>query len=472
MHGKIKLKRVSAGAEKKSIIIISAVLFCSVTLIAWSFFLSSEESLVLLKLSGIFYTFVLFFSIIFSINNFGAFSALSVFLVWWELVRFFLPKLPIFINGLSHHVAIDNAGYEINYVATTSIVYEAIFMGLVVASYGLFKLSISKQGFSYTKRLPFYLAVLLVGLISLLSFFYIYIRAGSVASLLMQRGMLDEDRIINQVGGFYYIVLKSSVIFALVWFCGLDKNNLNIRFWLFLTLFLMLNFLVTGSRSGIIIPLVLVGYVYCRDIRDIPLKYIFLGVFAAIFILGAVGQFRGQTQKVDDFSEVSVEGGVSDSFSGGLDVLSSYAGEVSGVFAIIHHVPLNHDYLYGESYKSIFYAPIPGFMIGSKPASGGRLLSEKIYNNPNNSIPPGNVGEAYWNFGVLGVFIVGLVFGVFLRVCDSFMKSNESPFFLPVFTVTLFFFQPNSNSFYFWIHSIVPALFYAIMIYGFPRRVG
>jgi hypothetical protein len=78
-------------------------------------------------------------------------------------------------------------------------------------------------------------------------------------------------------------------------------------------------------------------------------------------------------------------------------------------------------------------------------------------------MPPGAVGEAYWNFNIMGVIIVFTLFGVILRILGSFFLANvHSPFVMTFYVITIQSLQPTQNSFRGWVGLLVPLLVVAI----------
>ncbi len=82
--------------------------------------------------------------------------------------------------------------------------------------------------------------------------------------------------------------------------------------------------------------------------------------------------------------------------------------------------------LFGETYlKNVVLCFIPRVMWPSKPRGVGVRCAEVFFGRYGvGGIPPGTVGEAYWNGLIPGVVLVHLVFGVFLRFLDSMMRKN------------------------------------------------
>lgn len=95
-----------------------------------------------------------------------------------------------------------------------------------------------------------------------------------------------------------------------------------------------------------------------------------------------------------------------------------------------HETPSRIDYLGGETYALLPLILVPRFIDSDKPATqaGMALLNFRygIFTSEELSttaIGWGLVAEAYANFGYLGVFVVGLLFGAFCGMLESWSKD-------------------------------------------------
>jgi oligosaccharide repeat unit polymerase len=84
---------------------------------------------------------------------------------------------------------------------------------------------------------------------------------------------------------------------------------------------------------------------------------------------------------------------------------------------IINAVPNRLPLAYGRSIAVWFVAPIPRQVWPDKPnISSGKEIADKVYGQPTGGgIPPGLVGELYWNFALPGALLGALLAGLLLR---------------------------------------------------------
>ena len=109
---------------------------------------------------------------------------------------------------------------------------------------------------------------------------------------------------------------------------------------------------------------------------------------------------------------------------------------------IINHLPEPLEYRYGSTIFVWLIAPVPRGMYPSKPmVNSGPYLGRTLYGTKVSGVPPGAIGELYWNFHIAGVIFGMALIGRFLRfVYNSFKRCDVDPsIIIPVY---LFAFLP------------------------------
>jgi hypothetical protein len=80
------------------------------------------------------------------------------------------------------------------------------------------------------------------------------------------------------------------------------------------------------------------------------------------------------------------------------------------------------------------------------------------------------VGEAYWNFHVLGIIAVFLAWGWFLRwVGRVYLENRESGAVIAFYAVTILIAEPNTSALYEWILTLLPMV---VLAYFILQRKG
>lgn len=172
---------------------------------------------------------------------------------------------------------------------------------------------------------------------------------------------------------------------------------------------------ISSSRNTILYLLFTLLLTYHYQRKRIPILNILTFIILGFVLLGFMGSLRQQAystasgrvhQQIDDRNAALHTLAYNAHFVG--------VGKTS---VILKQVPDKHDYLFGQSYLSIFYAPIPRSLWHNKPVVRiGRFVGVSLYERSTLSgVPPGLIGEAYLNFGWPGIIIILYIFGTFCK---------------------------------------------------------
>lgn len=108
---------------------------------------------------------------------------------------------------------------------------------------------------------------------------------------------------------------------------------------------------------------------------------------------------------------------------------------------IINSVPDDLPYANGATIASYLVAPVPRSLWPGKPViSPGTEVGLVIFDNDRSGVPPGLIAESYWNFGVVGLLLIPLLFGWVLRFSHDRTAPyvRESPAVTLVYAVCVF----------------------------------
>jgi oligosaccharide repeat unit polymerase len=308
-------------------------------------------------------------------------------------------------------------------------------------------------------------------LISALAVLMITSKGGGIGDLLLERGRASDQRIAFRLGSHWHYLASVATVFPAVSLAFKPSSVRRMGYWFILAGSIVLSFVATGSRSGVIVPLIAAGLIWILRSGQIPYKVVFAGAAATLVMLGALGGFRVATRGADDLRSIDYEVSVVETFLAGIRELADQATSNSGQLAILGRVPAEVDYLYGRSYLSIPYAVIPSRLSGEKPDAAGKLNAALIYGNPLSGIPAKPVGEAYWNFSYAGPFLIFLFYGVILKSIWAFSKPNlHHPIIAVLYVYVLLFLTPSSNDFYNFIHEASPAILFGLVAGQWFRR--
>jgi oligosaccharide repeat unit polymerase len=205
-----------------------------------------------------------------------------------------------------------------------------------------------------------------------------------------------------------------------------------------------------GSRSWAVEILAMVLIV--RHSLDRPVR------MRSLVLIGAIGmllfsmyfEYRNLTHEGIEESEIR-----SMDFA---DVELLYTGVLGGrnfdmmdnLLSIVHFTPVQLHHLDGSSYLHYFVNLVPRRLWEGKPKGVGSILAEKVYGWKIGGAPPGAIGEAYFNYGVLGIFPALFLLGLFGRIVATYARAHpRNPFAIFVLAAgCIFVLMVTRGSFY------------------------
>jgi len=433
-----------------------------------------EPPLIQVWLAFIAYGVVLALPFIWYRPSWGWLHPLVFLVLWAELARSVLRKISIYATGLPAHDVMPAASSAVlNGVVTEALLLKAVgLMAMYTGFMSAGRLTAPRLEFKQPNHLALKTGVLTA--VSLLALLMLVNAAGSVGALMLQRGLPAEARIFTdpnmRIAAYMVGLLKPA---CLVWF-ALKPKAWRSPVWLaFFGIAMLIGFMATGSRSGVAIPVLQAGVIWILHNRRIPYQAIVIGFVFSMLVLGIGGAFRQASTEAESLAEVEVDVGLVNSVTNGFQGMVRYGASHSGYYAILASVPDNVGFLWGESYLSIPVAPIPSAVLPfEKPEAGGKLNAKRIFSIRSGGVPPGSIGEAYWNFGIPGVIVVMALFGVVLKWFYRLYVVNQARgWVMVVYVITLFSLRPSSPPIYGWLHAMVPIAIYLILFCGFPATI-
>lgn len=404
------------------------------------------------------------------IKGWGWFHPL-VFTSLWLFVRQVLPKSSLFVDGLAQHEAL--LGYteaSLNVVVAASLGLQAFALLITYLGYATApKFKVPSFSFGTSNR-PL-LKTLLVGAVAGFAFYRTVAAVGGIGELILLRGAGVAGRTEAFGGGHWTLLIEQLTNACLVWYAVDKEAAKRISFWGLFVSSLALIFGSTGSRSGVIVPVLILILIWSVRNRRIPFKRIAIAGVGGLFLLGVLGEFRTNRSLAEQSISESIST-ISTSLIGGLSegigTLTEYSGSSEGMYPILAKVPHEERLLLGKSYVSLLTLPIPRAIWLNKPEAAGTLAGGTFFGNPNRGVPPGSVGEAYWNFHILGVIVIFLAWGWLLHwIGRLYVRNSENGAVALFYVVTLLIAKPHSPTLYEWIMTIVPLI---VLAYFFLRK--
>jgi hypothetical protein len=249
-------------------------------------------------------------------------------------------------------------------------------------------------------------------------------------------------------------------------------------FWATAGMVIPISFLLSGSRSSVISTALLFVIVWMIRTQKVPAaRGLLIGV-AAIFLVGALGALRDSTYSGRVDWTILTQADVGGMVAAGQQEMQA-RGESGAFVPLVAKVPSRVDFLYGQSYLAAVFFWIPRAVWEEKPRGVGPMTNAYIYNDEEmrpgemvrgSGVPPGAIGEAYWNFYYPGVVLVYMLYGMLHWWMAATLRRNaEVPVMWVLYALTLLM-TPTSSSIVGWLQSIIPGVALMWWMGILPRR--
>lgn len=388
------------------------------------------------------------------------------------LLNYFLRRTGLFIAGMPPGPMTDELDtFGLNMLFSygnivIALSFLAIYSGF---SFGP-KFRVPQLGFRTGKDSTpmFYVGSVFFLLVGLAGFYFYASVSGGILGVINNLAKGASFRVIDaDVAGIgqYVWPMKALAALALIWVAYISKPQWNPIVYVLVALSLVVGYAIGGKRSEVIYPLIAIILTYTASQRRIP--YFQAGAIAlfSLIFFGVAGAFREHNTTKDQadmsvLQDVDAGASILKSF----DEIAQRSSSMNTFYPILLKVPSEVDMLYGKSYLENVYRFIPRQLWPAKPR-GIDVQACVVFYGGNWGMPPGAVGEAYWNFHLPGVIIVFFIFGVFLRfLAGLYATYSWSPGAIVLYVITLFYFSPAQNSIRVWMEYFVPALLMMIVM--------
>ncbi|MBD1876699.1 oligosaccharide repeat unit polymerase [Nodosilinea sp. FACHB-131] len=380
-----------------------------------------------------------------------------------------LRRVDVYLHGLQWHAALPGWSAE---SLTALLNQELLLQGLgLLAWYGGYFLSPTLPAPAVQFHRPRHLAAKVSGAVLFsAALFSVYMQSrGGIVSHILSWGAGRNEAL---AGAFYWqFFTQLGLIGCLSWLVLDLRSTAQPLFWVCTLLSLAMAYLTGGSRSSVIYFMIMGVLAWLMRERKMAVIQLVAIALVGLFLMGILGNLRASTYGGTIDWNV-LRGGAPTASTGGESAMTSGLSEVSqrtsvysGVFPIIGLVPDQVDFIYGSSYLAVLTLPVPRGLWPEKPGLVAGMVGETFFDMPV-GMPPGGVGEAYWNFGVPGVAIAFFLFGIFTRwLTDSFRYYADQPAAIVLYVITLFLLaEPSGLSIIAWLMMLVPAVAFLMAI--------
>lgn len=212
----------------------------------------------------------------------------------------------------------------------------------------------------------------------------------------------------------------------LLWICARPQDARNPVFLTLLPLVAAQQFVVAGSRSAALLVFVLIGLGWSLAANKVPWRLSLILLPVAFLSFGALNVIRtaGITnataiEAAQDADFASIIERSREEF----DLRQSLSGAVPVTADAMRTTGL----MVGYTYSGAVFALVPRAVWPDKPRGPGSLYAQYFLGEEREgtAVPIGPVAEAYWNFHIIGVALIFLLYGMLLQAVLRIYSGNK-----------------------------------------------
>lgn len=322
--------------------------------------------------------------------NCGFFLAL-----WWGY--YFILKIPYFLVK-------EIYDYD-DVVSTLTIVlifFICFYIGLVFKPYRFKFFTGRMDGVTITNSDLIKLCIITIALNAVYNF-YQYGTLNFIESI----KNLSERRENTEWGGsgiyIYYFLIALIKSLAIVCLAFLMSRKKYITSFVFLIIIFLLA-LQAGSKYALVwffYPLA----IYSFQVKKLNLLKIIVPLLLVVISIPLINIFRNRKELDLTLNDIDFM----------LDVLLKRADLFNGLYLMIEHVHKKGYYELGLTLYALFTRFIPRDFLPDRLGSTDTYMTNEIYHTSSWVFNYGGIGEFYFNFGFIGVAVIGLISGYIVK---------------------------------------------------------
>jgi oligosaccharide repeat unit polymerase len=296
----------------------------------------------------------------------------------------------------------------------------------------------------------------------LVALYFLHSQGGILAHMATLAGGRFRMR---ELSGHFLVINNFLPYILLLWYAYRSKALRSPVFLAGFAIAVLLQFVVTGSRSGLFTPIALLLSMWMYHNQRVPATRALLLGLLAVLMLGVLGEVRtsGHGGSID-FSALT-EFRVSSAWEDSQEALEQL--RLGTDLAVAAMVPEHQDYLFGTTYVAALAFWVPRSIWRDKPRGAGAHAAALLFGGRETmdgyrggGYPMNGTAEAFWNFGYLGVVGIFGLFGMVLgAVCRWVCLNPENRFALVALLIVNFGLTTPSTT------AIVPALQTMVLFY-------
>jgi hypothetical protein len=249
--------------------------------------------------------------------------------------------------------------------------------------------------------------------------------------------------------GAIMIVIDVGVTALLVWIAARPGDLKSPLFLMSLIAVMAAEFTSNGSRGNALEVPMMVGLVWAIRRQRIPWKTAMLLVPIMFVAIGLLGAMRTSSWYRSNASEALAKTSWSDSFALAEKEIADRRAISANVPILERGFEVSGGPLLGKSYAAVVAAAVPRPLWPDKPRGGGSLYAQLFLGAlvSGTTIPVSPEAEMYWNFGLPGVFVLSLLYGLILRrAYEVFWRRYPGPFATVFYVLVMTTFRFSSTS--------------------------
>jgi len=249
--------------------------------------------------------------------------------------------------------------------------------------------------------------------------------------------------------GFVMFITDLGAIAVYVWIAARPDD---VKSPLFLSCFgivMAAQFISNGSRSAALDVPLMIGLIWALRKQKVPWRTAVLLAPLLFLSVGLLGAIRTSSWTGQTAGEVISNAGFSDTFANAQNEIEERRSQSAQVPIVERGFEVAGGPLLGRSYVAALVAFIPRNVWEDKPRGPDSLYAQLFLGMPKEgmAIPVTSTAEIFWNFGVIGIVVLSLIYGGLLRVAyQAFWRRYPSPIPLvfSALVVTTFKFSTRS----------------------------
>jgi hypothetical protein len=236
-------------------------------------------------------------------------------------------------------------------------------------------------------------------------------------------------------------------------------------------------YVLTSFKAALISPAVMLLVLRHYTVRPVKGRYLVIALVAFLLVLPMLYLHRAYGFNWERFRLVTWDEALA-----GFQILLRRSYLADSIAAVLFFTPRVYPFRYGMPWLDVLYFWVPRAVWPTKPLSFSREFGHTYFGSnfeaQSSFISPTLVGDAYLNFGTIGVGLVLLVIGYVLRRWyDGTVGRRPRPEWLLVYGASLYWIaispeQSSGTATTLVVSYVAPAVLLALVARHLPRLLG